>query len=91
MQCFVVDTKSTFFRSLISAPKYTEMIMVLKKNYWGDFFFTNVLKAFIALLFVLPIVFDVRIINSCIHACFQPLSFKLYEFFFFLFFYHSNV
>lgn len=32
MQCFVVDTKSTFFRSLISAPKYTEMVMVLKKT-----------------------------------------------------------
>lgn len=88
MQCFVVDTKSTFFRSLISAPKYTEMVMVLKRT-TGVIFFTNVLKAFIALLFFLPIVFDVHIINSCIHACFQPLSFKLYELIFF--FYHSNV
>lgn len=30
MQCFVVDTKSTFFRSLTSAPSIQKIVMVLK-------------------------------------------------------------
>lgn len=37
MQCFVVDTtKAPFFRSLIRALKYTDVVLVLK-NYWDDF------------------------------------------------------
>lgn len=48
MQCFVVDTtKAPFFRSLIRALKYTDVVLVFE-NYWDDFIPT--LKAFIAIV-----------------------------------------